>query len=435
MTRQPSTRNFNRAGTKRIQPHPAAPTTSPTASSARSGGMQREQATNQIADWLTEPRRQGLVLPLNGPAGAGKTSLLESIRSQFTGSLYLDCGGLTAEQVVHTLLDELGIDISAKRGHYRLFDALSGYRGHAIALLANTQWAGSTFTSNEPRRIARNVAEAFGWHSSGCIRVVVEGDSAPDRRPVHRSNEIILSGEAGTPEPASLLGDFPLLRPLAAAELRYVPFEVWEFLSSALGIPATSAELRRVAEQIPEVLTTDERSDGPAYVAFRSASIKQRIRLQSPLVNSEQLRITDALLAAATAHDAGPVKAYAARSLPLHAAWAGVLPDLMDNRVSLVAHSERGALLQGMALAWPDGVPMGRIAADVHYLQEEGVAPASHGEWLAWLHWAASNRGRRDWADQLATSGAQLPWRTVWAKWRPYGLLGSYPGETVLLTT
>ncbi|MBO0514549.1 SUKH-4 family immunity protein [Streptomyces beijiangensis] len=87
----------------------------------------------------------------------------------------------------------------------------------------------------------------------------------------------------------------------------------------------------------------------------------------------------------------------------------------------MVAHSERKALLQGIALAWPEGIPAGGTASDAHYLDLEGVAPESQGEWLAWLHWAAMHRGRREWADRLAGCGVALPWRTRWSRWRPYG--------------
>ncbi len=113
----------------------------------------------------------------------------------------------------------------------------------------------------------------------------------------------------------------------------------------------------------------------------------------------------------------------------MHAALAGTLPQLLADPET-VAHVGREALLQGLALAWPDGVPLGGVAADAHYLEEEGVEPDSQGEWLAWLHWAAVNRGQRDWAHRLLESGVSVPWHTTWSRRRPYGAFGPYPGQT-----
>jgi hypothetical protein len=140
---------------------------------------------------------------------------------------------------------------------------------------------------------------------------------------------------------------------------------------------------------------------------FTSSSLKHGIRSHHPLTGTEHLAITEALLAA----------------------LGGALPRLLGERPDLVALCDRTGLLEAISAAWTEGVPTGGTAAAAHYLDVEGVAPQSHGEWLAWLHWAAVNRDRTDWANALAET-VRLPWRTAWSRWRPYGGFGSPSGTS-----
>ncbi len=194
--------------------------------------------------------------------------------------------------------------------------------------------------------------------------------------------------------------------------------------------------LQRLAQQLPDIVRLHETASGVS-ARFTSNSAKYGIRSHHPLTATEHLAITEALLAPVRADATHPnrtwpaaaVRDYGARAAALHAALGGALPRLLNKRPDFVALCHRTGLLEAIYAAWPKGVPTGRTAADAHYLDTEGVAPQSHREWLAWLHWAAVNRGRTDWADALAET-VRLPWRTAWSRWRPYGVFGKHPGTS-----
>ncbi|MGW7195621.1 SUKH-4 family immunity protein [Streptomyces chryseus] len=393
------------------------------------------EAERVIGDWLVEPRQRGSVLPVLGAPGSGKTALLARIRERFPTSLAVDCRGLTVDEVACKLMAEFDIDISNPRGREPLFDAVVNLRRDAVVLLSNVQWAGPLFTSGEPDRVAGPLATTIGAHSRGCVRVVVEADAARQRVRISRHKEIILDEASNGTDVATLLNAYPQLRALAASEVRDTPLPVWGFLCSTMGAPAGEERLRQMANRIPDVLNVQVETAGLS-ARFASDALKQQIRSHAPLDRAEHLAVTDALCAAIVTPAASPVSLggppgqitdYAARAAAVHAALGGALPRLLDEHAAFVAHCDRTALLEGIALAWRDGVPMGGTAADAHYLDMEGVAPRSQGEWLAWLHWAAVNRGRTEWADALAGSGVRMPWRTAWSKWRPYGIFGTRP--------
>ncbi|MFG2617588.1 SUKH-4 family immunity protein [Streptomyces sp. NPDC048507] len=50
-----------------------------------------------------------------------------------------------------------------------------------------------------------------------------------------------------------------------------------------------------------------------------------------------------------------------------------------------------------------------------------GRAPVSRAEFASWLHFAAGVLGRRAYAEETAAAEPGMPWRTVWAWWRPVG--------------
>ncbi|QKW23357.1 SUKH-4 family immunity protein [Kitasatospora sp. NA04385] len=104
------------------------------------------------------------------------------------------------------------------------------------------------------------------------------------------------------------------------------------------------------------------------------------------------------------------------------------LPALIEDPLFL-AQVDRTRLLAGMAECWPDGVPAGTLAEDVHHLDRLGVRPPAerHGEWLSWLHLLLVSHGRADDAAVLADAGYRLPWRTVWSRWVPPGARAARP--------
>jgi hypothetical protein len=95
----------------------------------------------------------------------------------------------------------------------------------------------------------------------------------------------------------------------------------------------------------------------------------------------------------------------------------------------LLAQCSAATLPEALAIAHPDGVPYASVAALAHYLEVQGIAPSSQGEWAAWLHHAALSAGRTELADQLLASGVPLPWRTTWTHWRPMGIFGGTPDQ------
>ncbi|WP_405014635.1 SUKH-4 family immunity protein [Kitasatospora sp. NBC_01539] len=104
------------------------------------------------------------------------------------------------------------------------------------------------------------------------------------------------------------------------------------------------------------------------------------------------------------------------------------LPVLIEDPVFL-AEVGRAGLLAGMAAVWPDGVPRGTLAEDIHHLDRLGVrpGPGQHPEWLAWLHLLLVSHGRDADAAALLAAAPRLPWRTVWSRWVPPGARAGRP--------
>ncbi|QIY55634.1 hypothetical protein HEP86_15245 [Streptomyces sp. RPA4-5] len=395
--------------------------------------MQYAEALQTVAGWLEEPRRKGLVLQVAGQPGAGKTRLLADVQQRFPAAVTIDCRGRTADEVATAALDGLGLDVTAARGRDPLIDTLARHRGESIVLLANAQWAGPLFSSDEPFRVGVVLAGKLGVQSGGCVRVVAEADADRERVAVTRGNDVLLELEATPGEPVDrLLTAHPALRALAAAETRQVPLPVWALLAQALGISATVPELSALSDALPGELLESHTADDSreTLVGFRADGIKHLIRAAHPLAADRQRALTEELLGRLTDSAApDPVHAYAAQTVALHAALSGTeLPGLLASAPAL-AHSARYALLQALARQWKHGVPQGGVASDIHYLEAEGIAPSAQGEWVSWLHWATLNRGDTAGAEGLATAGIALPWRTAWSRRRPYAAFGPLPGE------
>ncbi|MGW1162600.1 SUKH-4 family immunity protein [Streptomyces sp. NPDC002519] len=64
------------------------------------------------------------------------------------------------------------------------------------------------------------------------------------------------------------------------------------------------------------------------------------------------------------------------------------------------------------------------------FLQAEaifGVADVTPAEFASWLHFAAKATGHEEYAERIATVEPGMPWRTVWAWWRPANWFMAHP--------
>jgi hypothetical protein len=371
----------------------------------------------RIEIWRELPARRRRVFSVLGPALSGKTAYLRAVRDRWPSATLIDCRGMSADAVATRMREECR---AAPAGR------------PCVLLLSNVQYAGEVLTSTEPARVAENLAPGFRRFEGREVWVMAEYD--PDLVDVPRITEyeVTLSaptaaGRAAEEEPAAARR----LGALAAAELRQVPVPVWQLLSSASGVPTTARALLSFAEQQSDVLVVNE---GRSSVAFRSEALLRAWRRRQPWDSVAQSRAVEALVSVTADgrpglwSQQGPVGAYAAHALPLHAALAGALPRLLDDG-RLLAQCSAAALREALAIALPDGVPYASVAAMLHYLEVQGISPSSQGEWVAWLHHAALSAGRAELAEQLLASGVALPWRTTWTHWRPPGVFGQIQAE------
>ncbi|MFE2159743.1 SUKH-4 family immunity protein [Streptomyces lydicus] len=407
--------------------------------------MLYDEALARLTRWLEEPLEGSCILPVRGAVGAGKTRLVKEIRERATAASYVDCRGLDMDGVIAALLAEWGYEPGFLRKRKNpLDDAVreqSRNRTELVVLLGNVQWAGRSATSTEPRRIAESLVPALAVYGGRAVRIIMEGDAeqASVRPPLADAGGILLD-DGDTHEPygrvSRLITQHPRLRALAAAEARQIALPVWEALCDALEVPGTIEDLRESLLTMPsDIVTSHIDTTGVERVGFRTDGIHHLFRSEQGATVAEQGRITDALLTGVT-HSEHPQRAqvgdhfteYAAFALPVHAALAGRLPELLDSTAFLV-HADYRTIFTGLALAYPHGVPFGTRASAIHYLEADGVEPASQEEWLSWLHWAEMNRGETEFASQLASAAPSLPWTTRWTRWRPYGVLGPSPSD------
>ncbi|MEE4425141.1 SUKH-4 family immunity protein [Streptomyces bugieae] len=386
--------------------------------------------------WLDEPRRQGGVVVLRGATGSNVGAVLEALRRRVSDAVFVDCLHLTAEEVAVRVL--IGLGVAPEDAHKRrpsLWDVQGLISRDAVVLLANAQWAGPTTTSTEPERVLRRVAERLGEDDRRCLRIVVEGDSERLRIPPRRHvPEVLVEGGARTDDSAIQQDAPPVGREravqiLAATETPKVGLSAWVALCNALGFPTSEGDLHSLVAQYPEHLSVEADTEGDEgnaeRVVFTSQATRWTVRAAASLSASDHQRLFHLL----TSHDRPSVLArYAAHAVPLHAALGGVIEELLGDG-EMLAGVERYGLLQGIAAAWPNGVPQGTLATDIHYLETQRVDPVSHGEWISWLHWAAINRRQHDVAEGLVRTNAAMPWRTLWSRQRPYGVFGPVEKE------
>lgn len=391
--------------------------------------MTAESAMAHIEAWLEEPHRLYETFAIRGAAGTGKTRLLQGLADRIPEAVYLDCQGLTAEDVALRLLNTW----QAEPGTLPLFEAARKIRSGGVALLANVQWAGPLVSSNEASRITRNVLRTLRMAARPTVHFIVERSADKSWVLAPARNELVLpevvNQEDPVPFPAELLETHPPLAALAAAETRSVPLPVWEELCHALGIRTSAHELTGLADSLTEVLAASDTDGADRQITFRAESTRHRIRAVRPVPHAAIVTFLIERMAGRTTtawSASGPLGIYAARTLALHAAHAGAMDRILGDG-TVLAHLDAYGMLQGLAATWPGGVPQGGIAADAHYLEELGLASAPHPEWLAWLHHATVSRGDEALARSMAAAGITLPWQTVWSRCRPYGIFGPSP--------
>ncbi|MFJ6650949.1 hypothetical protein ACIQPS_35630 [Streptomyces sp. NPDC091290] len=326
----------------------------------------------RIEAWRELPARQRRVFTVLGPALSGKSAYLRAVQDRWPSAVLIDCRGMSADAVATRMREECR---AAPAGH------------PCVLLLANVQYAGEVVTSAEPARVAEVLAPGFRRFQGREVWVMAEYDPGAVEAPRFAEYEVALSAtalDAGDGEEESTAAG--RLGALAAAELRQVPLSVWQLLCSAIGVPTEARSLLTFAEERPDVLVVDE---DRSSVAFRSEAFHHAWRHRQPMDREVQARVVGALMSAAVDGDGpglwseqGPVRQYAARTLPLHAALAGTLPRLLhDGR--LLAQFSPAVLRGALAVAHPDGVPHGSVAAVLHYLEVQGITPSSRGEWVA----------------------------------------------------
>ncbi|MFJ5231292.1 SUKH-4 family immunity protein [Kitasatospora sp. NPDC088391] len=199
------------------------------------------------------------------------------------------------------------------------------------------------------------------------------------------------------------------LRALAHARLRLVPAEGWDELCRAADVDPAE---RRAAADSHWVL---RRPDG--FALHARAPVEELRQGPGPSSAAVHARMTDRLLTAT-----GPVTGWAARSLPGHALAAGRLDGLLADPRAL-ARVPQDALLDALDTAYEGRTAEhGSHAAALAYLAGLALDGVPHGEWVARLAHDARLRGQSARAEALAAACPEpLPFRTVWAHWRPNG--------------
>lgn len=342
---------------------------------------------------------------------------MQRVHEAVPGSVLVDVAGLTAEQVTHKALVELGVDLSSGKRSDWLF-ASGSWSEERLLVLVNTRRAGVTRRSHEPERL---VTWLLPWLTRGKLAVLI--DTGPEFVPRDVPPETVFR----LAEPA---GDVPApdapaaLRALTLAEPRTVPLPVWAQLVVALtGETMAPDELTELAREHSDVLLM-----GPLGVSFAEESMAEALRRQ---VDSEELvrvnrHVVDWLLrTAADFHHpegwakAGAVGLYAAAGLAMHAVQAKTYHELLlDGRA--VAHLPQTALMDS-ARSRSFMILGNSPAADATHLWGWGVVARSQREWASWLHLMAVSRNDLEFASSVASSGIPLLWRAKWAHWRPPG--------------
>ncbi|MGW3010702.1 SUKH-4 family immunity protein [Streptomyces sp. NPDC001219] len=377
-------------------------------------GIPAEGVPDRVGAWWRAGGRGGSVAYVVAPVGADAAAVVRRVHERVPGSVLVDAAGLTAEQVMHKALAELGVDLSpGERDDWRF--ALGSWSEERLLVLLNTHRAGLTRRSYEPERLVRST---IPWLARGKLAVLT--DAGPELVPSGADSVFRLAEPGGVvPTP-----DLPALRALALAEPRVVPVPVWAQLVAALtGGTVSEADLSEVAREHVGVLRT-----GPLGVSFVDEALAESLRRR---VDADELTCVNRHMVAwllRTSSDfrhpegwakAGAVGLYAAAGLAMHAVQAGTYEELLrDGRT--VANLPQSTLMDS-ARSRSFVIPGNSPAADAIHLWGWGITPQRQVEWASWLHLMACSRDDFAFASSVASSGVSLPWRTKWAHWRPPG--------------
>ncbi|MDC2958786.1 SUKH-4 family immunity protein [Streptomyces gilvifuscus] len=381
-----------------------------------------QEAMGRLRAWVDDPAPKYGFLFVDGPGGSGKSALLRDFAEARPNAVLVDAAGVSTEAVLDSVMKSLGVSYGDYRGAEFLTDEMEEQDpSHSVVVVSNTQWAGQTRSTTEPWHTAEHLAGnlGLGFRDTG-VRFVIEIDSTVQDLSPRNRDPLLLEAR-----PRVLLTEFDSLPArcrsailaLALSEPRRVRFEEWQALCSLLGVDFTDNELRALADESPFVSVTED--DFPVSLTFDADARALRRACSPEKFQAFQNAVVERLSACA---DDDPLADYRSRALPAHAAVAGRFEELLSDPGKL-ATCRHTALVEALPVAYPDGVPAGTFAADLHYLDALGVAPASHAEWLSLLHLVALSQGDTERARALTESADALPWRTVWTNWRAPGRL------------
>ncbi|MDQ0993410.1 SUKH-4 family immunity protein [Streptomyces sp. V3I7] len=379
-------------------------------------------AMNRALWWIDKPRDSSAWLWFGGNEGAGKTALLQEIAGRHPDSIFLDCAGMSCEEVARRLADSFGV--AAPNSYDCNFaQAVTRITTGPVVILANTQWAGSIRTTREPERVIHEVVQTLirNHRRSVRMRLLVEVEHTAGPMASLRGRELTLRGhdvdQVSTGDATS--AEKAAFRALALSESRTVPLPVWSTLCSVLGQDISVPQLERlISSHSPDILTQASREFPWPNAAFRRECTARVWR--DTITPDEVKRFhSQALSALRSAERTSAIKWYVQHAAAGHAAASGEFESLLED-ASTMAMVGHHSLFEAFEAAYHDhAVPPASLAAHLYYLSERGVWPSTHGEWLALLHHSLLSRGPsgKALADRLlaAADTSALPWHTLWA--------------------
>ncbi|MEV0094365.1 SUKH-4 family immunity protein [Streptomyces sp. NPDC050738] len=383
-----------------------------------------DEAADALLEWweTARPAKKWMHV-LDGPSGTA-LPVLQDLQARVEGSVLLDVTGLTAEEVIWRVTELLGVD-PADRENGGWEQKVRWLSERRLVLLAHVHRMGRTRRSCEAERL-RNSMLRFTCSAKG-LRIVAHL-AAPVL--LGASDAGFALGGAAAPEPP--VRPEPL-RALALAEPRVVPLQVWAELMAALGTEGWDEDsLSGFVGETPGWFDVQEEG-----VAFADEGLAEAIRRETDpgtlaYVNRHMttwLRTLGPRLHHPAGWQAGgPLGAYAAAALAMHAAQAdheapgstGLFEDVIADG-ALAANISQVPMMDAAHCASQGSVGGNSAAADAMYLWLYDVAPSAQAEWASWLHLMAFARGDRTFAAAVEHSGVRLPWTARWTNWRPPG--------------
>lgn len=105
-------------------------------------GIPEEGVPGRVGAWWRAGGRGGSAAYVVAPVGVDTGAVMRRVHEGVPGSVLVDVAGLTAEQVMHEALVELGVDLSpGKQDDWRF--ALGSWSEERLLVLVNTPALGS----------------------------------------------------------------------------------------------------------------------------------------------------------------------------------------------------------------------------------------------------------------------------------------------------